>query len=248
MLKKSLSITRRATLAALPILSAYRPFYGPISVGMSTVRAVTCTHQMIKNIREGNYKEGVFHLVHAALAVTAVGIFFFNPVFCFLFSSVSDLMINYRTCIECIQTEDYLGAARALAFMTLDLLFIIALCHGSPALTVTCMLFQIALDFYQLVNHFKKGEYLEGISRTFLTGIHMHQSIPRLQSVFQSPPKPKKNSLTAQPQYTRMSVYEARQLLTAKYAWKAAHEWDTVYNFRENASSTHVSQINHKHF
>src|SRR5579862_5241296 len=173
--------SQKVALALLPLLSIHRPFRGPLSLGLSGLRSVTYIHQMIEDFKQGNIREGSFHLLHASLAVSAVVLFFFNPVLSFLSSSVSDVIINFRNFVENGKEGHYREMAEALAFMVLDLLFISSFCYGAIEITVACMILQIILDFYVSAEHFKKGDYLEGACQAILAGVHMHQAIPQLK-------------------------------------------------------------------
>jgi len=172
---------QKCALAALPLLSLHRPFRGPLSCAMSSLRSVMHTTQMIENLKRGNIKESFFQFIHVSLATAAVGLFFFNPIFCFFFSSVSDLIINCRNLIESIKTLNAQEAIEALAFMALDLLFLISFCYGSIEITVACMILQIILDFYMSAEHFKKGNYFEAACQAILGGGHVSQAIPQLK-------------------------------------------------------------------
>lgn len=177
----TVALCQRVALAALPLLSMHRSFRGPLSLGMSCMRTITHVSQMLENFKKGDIQEGAFHLLHASLATSAVALFFFNPILCFLTSSVSDFIINFRTCVEKLQEGNYQAALEALAFMSLDLLFLGSFCYGSIEITVACMIMQILLDLHQSAQHFKKGNYLEGMCQTLLAGARMHQIIPQLK-------------------------------------------------------------------
>lgn len=172
---------QRYVLATLPLLSLHRPFRGPLSLGMSGLRSVVHISQMVENFKQENIKEGLFEFLQACLSTAAVGFFFFNPVFCFFFSSVSDFIINCRNCIEKIKSGNYQEAIECLAFMALDLLFITSFCYGFIEITVACMVLQIVLDFYMSAQHFKKGNYFEGACQMLLGGAHLYQAIPQVK-------------------------------------------------------------------
>ncbi|NGX37758.1 MAG: hypothetical protein K1000chlam2_00920 [Chlamydiae bacterium] len=108
---------QRVALATMPLLSLHRSFRGPLSLGMSSLRSVTHFSQTVEHIQQGHLSEGSYHLLNASLATTAVGLFFFNPVYCFLSSSISDLIINARQLRENANLE-------TLGFLMLDPSFV----------------------------------------------------------------------------------------------------------------------------
>ena len=168
-------------LAALPLLGLHRPFRGPLSVVMSGLRTVTHGYLMVEHLKRGNLKEGAFHLFHTALAVAAVVLFFLRPVYTFLFSSVSDFILNSRQLVESLRKEEYRAALEAFAFMSLDVLFIISFCYGLIEITVACMVLQIILDFYLAAKHFREGHTIEGVCQLILGGGHVYQAIPQMK-------------------------------------------------------------------
>ena len=172
---------QKRALAAIALLTLYRPCRGPLSVGMSALRSITHTAQMVEHLKRGEVGEGCFNFLHVSLATAAVALFFFNPIFCFLASSVSDLILNSRDLIEQLQKGNFQKAAEAFVFMTLDCLFLLSFCYGSIEITVACMLAQVLLDLYLSRQHFMKGDYFEGVCQTILGAGHVHQAIPQLK-------------------------------------------------------------------
>jgi hypothetical protein len=137
--------------------------------------------ETLEHLKRGNVEEGAFHLLHASLSTAAVGLFFFQPILCYLASSVSDLILNSRRFTEEVRAGNIQGALESLAFLTLDVLFIASFCYGAIEITVACMLLQILLDVYLSIGHFKKGEYFEGACQAILAGAHIHQTLPQLK-------------------------------------------------------------------
>jgi hypothetical protein len=115
------------------------------------------------------------------LSTASVCLFFFNPVFCFLASSVSDLLIAAQTCVQTLQKGDYKEALKSVFHVSLNLLFLAAICYGAIELTVACMLVQIALDLYDFAKHFKAGNYLEGGCQLLLGAGRLYQLTPQLK-------------------------------------------------------------------
>lgn len=172
---------QRVALAALPLLSLHRPFRGPLSLAMSGLRAVTHIAEMIQRLQREETSEACFALLHASLAASAVGLFFFNPVFSFLASSVSDLIVHCRSFIEHAREGDVLKILQDLAFMAADALFLASLCFGSIEITVACMVLQMALDFVLSAKHFINGNYLEGVCQATMAGAHFYRAIPQMR-------------------------------------------------------------------
>jgi hypothetical protein len=172
---------KKVALATLPLLGLHRPFRGPLSVGMSCLRTATHAFQMMENFKRGDIQEGSFHLLNASLATASIALFFFNPIYCFLFSSVSDLIMNFRTCIEYVREGNYQKALESMVFMTLDLLFLASFCYGAIEVTVGCMILQILINLHLSADHFKKGHYFEGVCQALLGGAHLHQVFPQLK-------------------------------------------------------------------
>lgn len=171
---------QRAALAILPLVAAiHRRARGPISLGFSCLRTFLHGRQMCESLYQHRFLEGGYQLFHATLGVAAVALFFFNPVFTFLLSSASNLVINTRTLIESLLAQDYRAALEAAAFIGLDALFIAALCSGQLEVVVVCMAFQILLDCYLSWKHFQNGDLLEGTSQLLLGGIHARQMVPQ---------------------------------------------------------------------
>ncbi len=160
---------KRVAVAALPLLSLQSSLRTPLTLGLSGVRSVMHTGQMLENFQKGNMGEGAMHLLHGSLAAAAVGLIFFNPVFSYLTSSTSDLLANMRA-------GDFSHAA-------LDALFIVSICQGSLAITAACMLLQIARDGYNAKEHFQKGEYFEGACQTLLAGGRTYLAMPQLRAL-----------------------------------------------------------------
>jgi hypothetical protein len=172
---------QRVALATLPLLSMCRLLRGPLSLGMSCMRAVTHIKQTVGHYHQRNKLETAFHFLHANLATASMGLFFFNPVLCFLTSSFSDFIIHSCSLVEEAKAGHFLAAAESLAFMTLDFLFVASFCYGAIETTVACMLLQIAVGCYLFSRHFQKGNYLEGVCQAVLTGSHIHQAIPQIK-------------------------------------------------------------------
>lgn len=168
-------------VAALSVLSLCRPLRAPLSLVFSGIRTISNASDMLDHVKAGNYTEALFHLVQICLAVAAIGLFFFNVVFCLIASSISDLIIHIRLCIECLMRGDYLGALEALAFITLDLLFLASICYGSIWLTVACMGLQILLDFYLSGQHIAEGRWFEGACQAIMMAGHVGQAIPQFR-------------------------------------------------------------------
>lgn len=172
---------QRVAVATLPLLSISRILRGPLSFGMSCIRSITHIKQTIEFYCQGNLLETAFYFLHANLAVASVGLFFFNPVLCFLTSTVSDFITHSRSLIEETKAGNFLAATESLGFMILDFLFVASFCYGAIEITVACMLLQIALGCYLSSRHLQKGNYLEGICQAVLTGSHIYQAIPQIK-------------------------------------------------------------------
>lgn len=168
-------------MVLLPLAGLNRPFRNPLTLGLSALRMVTHTEKILEEIHRGRFDEGAFHLFHAAMAVASIVLFFFNPVFSFLSSSVSDMVSNCKELIDHVKKNEYKEALVALASMTLDVLFIVSICYGSIEITVGTLLLQILLDLFFAMEHFKKGEYVEGLCRAILGCVHMHQVTPQIE-------------------------------------------------------------------
>lgn len=171
----------RVLLAALPLLALYRPFRNPLSCGMSALRSVTHFHETIRLFEKGKTREALFQLVDAGLAVVAVALFFFRPVLSLLATSSADLFIHLRTLLAAVRAGQWEKSMETVAWVFLDALFILSICHGSIETTVACMLLQIALDFYLLREHFLEGDFLEGISQLILTTVHLQKAAPQIK-------------------------------------------------------------------
>lgn len=168
-------------MAALPLLALHDPFRGPLTVGLSVVRMGTHTQQMVASFKQRRFDEGAWHLFHTSMAVASIALVFFNPVLGFITSSVSDFVSNSRALVEHVKAGNHKEALVALASMTLDALFIFSICYGSIEMTVGCLLLQIVLDLHFAMEHFRKGEYIEGLCRALLGCAHLHQAIPQIE-------------------------------------------------------------------
>jgi hypothetical protein len=171
----------RALLAALPLLALYRPLRNPLSCGMSLLRSATHFHESVQLFEKGKNREAIFQLVDTGLAVAAVGLFFFHPVLSLLATSSADMFIHLRTLFIAVREAQWEKGMETLAWLFLDALFIVSICHGSIEITVACMLLQIALDFYLLRGHFLKGDFLQGISQLILATVHLQQVAPQIK-------------------------------------------------------------------
>lgn len=172
---------KKYALAALPLFSLYRPFRGPLSLAMSSVRSVTHATQMIEDCKQGHWKEGSLHFLQSTLAIAAVAFFFFNPVYCFLISSVGDILTNLRNLVTSIQTKNIQGILETLAFLCLDILLIVSICYGAIEITVACMILQIALDMYGTASNVYQGNYFEAVCQCILGIFHIRQAIPQIK-------------------------------------------------------------------
>jgi hypothetical protein len=198
---------QKMAFAALPLLSLHKPLCGPLSLGLSCLRTITYGNRAMEHFEQGNHNEFLFEAVHASLNTAAVGLFFFNPILCFLSSSISDFILNSRSLMEHVQSNNIRGMSEALAFMALDTLFLASLCCGALETIVATAFLQIALDLYLSTQHFKKGDYFEGVCQTILAGGRFHQALPHLkalQTKWNSQPtlklSEKKNRVTEQAQ------------------------------------------------
>jgi len=171
----------RAILAALPLLALYRPLRHPLSCGMSILRGATHFNETVNLFKKGEHREALFQLADTGMAVAAVALFFFHPVFSLLATSAADLFIHLRTLIGTIRQGQWEKGMEALAWLFLDTLFILSICYGAIEITVACMLLQIALDFHLLKQHFLKGDFLEGISQLIVTTAHLQQVAPQIK-------------------------------------------------------------------
>ncbi len=172
---------KRVALAVLPLFSLHKSCRGPLSLAMSGVRTVTHLSQMTEACSQREIKKFSFHFLHVALSTASVCLFFFNPVYCFLSSSVSDLLIAAQTCVQALQEGDHKKALKSLFHVSLNLLFLAAICYGAIEITVACMLVQIALDLYDSAKHFKVGNYLEGGCQLLLGAGRLYQLTPQLK-------------------------------------------------------------------
>ncbi len=172
---------QKAVLATLPLLSLCRPLRGPLSLGMGLFRSMTHIKQTIDFYSQGNTIETAFHSLHAGLATASIGLFFFNPVLCFLTSSLSDFLIHSRSFFQETKEGHFLAAAESLGLMILDLLFIASFCYGTIEITIACMLLQIGVGCYPSLRHFQKGNYLEGACQMALTAVRIRQAIPQIR-------------------------------------------------------------------
>ncbi len=172
---------QKVAVATLPLLSLHRSLRAPISFGMSGVRSITHISQMTEHLQAGRINAGLYHFLHASLATSAVGFFFFNPTLSFLSSSVSDFIINSRSFIEQAYDGKIKEALEALAYTSMDLLFLASICYGAIEITVACMIMQVLLDLHNSAENFKQGDYLGGMCQTLLAVAHMHQAVPQLK-------------------------------------------------------------------
>jgi len=170
-----------AALAALSLVSLYRPFLGPLSVIMSSVRSIFEMQSLHDLVQKGELREAAFHYVAAALSTAAVALFFFRPVLCFFTSSVCDFLLNARALALHLQAKDAQKALESLAFMALDLLFIASFCYGAVEVVVACVAVQILLDVYLAVQHFINRRYFEGACQSIVGGFHIFRGIPQFR-------------------------------------------------------------------
>lgn len=170
-----------AAAAALSLLSLYRPFLGPLSVIMSSVRSVVEVKSIGELVERKEYKEAAFHYVAAVFSTAAVALFFFRPVLCFFTSSVCDLLLNARALIEHLKASDVQKALESLSFMTLDVLFIASFCYGAVEVVVACKAVQIFLDVYLAAKHFYHRRYFEGVCQSIVGGFHAVRGLPQFR-------------------------------------------------------------------
>lgn len=167
----------RYAKAALPLCLLHRPFHGPLSLILATFKSTTHFPQGVKQLQQGHYKEALFDLLQVALATSAIALFLFNPFYCFLFSSVSDLLLSSRTVVESFQKGSLFQEIEAIAFAALDLLFFAALFCSAAELLLACMVVEITLDFYSAAKYLQEGRRFEGGCKALLGAGFLYQTV-----------------------------------------------------------------------
>lgn len=169
--------------ALLPLAALSRHLRGPISAGMSCLRGVGSFQQALKHLEESNFQETLYHFLHAGLAAASVACFVFSRVCTFIMSSLSDVIIHLRDCIEHFIAGNIQGGIESLLLLMTDVLFLASIFYGAVQVTVLCFLLQIALDIYFSIEGFRKGDPLGGVCKAILSFAHLSQLMPQISGL-----------------------------------------------------------------
>lgn len=171
---------KRVAVATLPVIAAYcHSARGPLSCVMSCIRVISHADLVWTYGKNREFHLAAFHAMHVALAVCALVLFFFNPVLCFLCSSISDLILNLNDLVQYALEKDVQGALQSLAFIVLDLLFLTSFMFGTIEMVVACLILQTILALYICIKAALNGEYLESLCSLALAGAHVQQLVPQ---------------------------------------------------------------------
>jgi len=167
-----------SSVASLIFLSVNETIQEKVDLSLSALRTIKHLHAACSN-QHNDQIERLYHLFHAGLSASCVGLSFYNPALARLSSSTSDLMINIHQLGEKYRNGNYIEAIESLAFLALDALFIASFCYGAIEITVTCMLLQVCCSLYSATSQLKEGDYLGGVCQALVTAIHGYRSIPQ---------------------------------------------------------------------
>lgn len=167
--------------SALSLASLHKTLRGPLGAGLSSLRSISYISNSASLFKQGNIAEGSFHLMQSSLSAASVGLFFFNPVYGMLTSTLGDGILHFRAFIEAILSGDAQSAMEMGSLLSLDLLFATTICYASLEATVACMLLQVAVDVYFCIRQLKKGNLFEAACQAILAGAKLHQAIPQMK-------------------------------------------------------------------
>ncbi len=166
---------QRIAMAALPLLSQYKPLGFMISSTMGTVRLWTCAAQLIEHLREGKSKEASYDALQTIIATLSLaGSVFAHPVGMIVTTS-QDLMIEVSNLITHLQMKDYPKALESCSNIINNSLYLALMTQGGVELGLASLAFQIMIGLYKSQTEVRDGKCMEGAARLLLTCLHCYQ-------------------------------------------------------------------------
>ncbi len=177
-----LQTSKRAVLAAAPLLSLHKSFTLPIALSMGTARVFTQSAQLIEALRQGDYRESGYHFFHTSLGVASVaGTLFAHPAG-MLLSTGHDLLMETTSLLFHLQQGRYQEALENTANLVNNSLYLAFTTVGGLEIAVASFAMQAVVSLYHSRQEFKEGRYIEGCSHLLMAlvrakQVHTHASL-----------------------------------------------------------------------
>jgi hypothetical protein len=170
--------------AGFPLLTFHSAWRNPITQGLGVVRTLSHLFELEQAAVGQRKIEIGYYLLQSCLSVASVGLSILNPVYGMIAASVSDIIADAKECLLHLRNGNYPKSFESLARLILSTLYLTTICYGSIELTVALMALQIVLGCYDSIESFKKGDVIEGILTTLVTGMHIHQALPQTKLLY----------------------------------------------------------------
>jgi len=167
---------QKKAIAALPLLTLYRPCRIPLSMALSGARVFTQMKDVVQAVQHKAIRQAAYPFFHALLSTAAFGLLFFQPVLSYTATSLSDLINHVDELKTSANTRNSWGALSAFSKGTLDGLFLASLLYGSIEIVMLLAALQILTELYHSVKHVRNGDYFEGFCQGILAAAHTKQA------------------------------------------------------------------------
>jgi hypothetical protein len=170
-------------ICTLPLIALHQPFAKALTPVFSGCRLITNFSQLAHCLKKSqmNRLDVVYCLFQTCLTVFAIGLSILNPLYGMIGSSISDIISNGKECILNLKKGQYKESLEAFARIVLSGIFLGIIFYGSIELTVAMFVLQIAMGCYESVDHFRKGEFIEGLLKALTAGIYVDRAIPQVK-------------------------------------------------------------------
>lgn len=166
----------RVAQAALPFFSLYQPFGSVISLTMGSTRFITHLTNLVYAFAAGSWLSGLSELGQMALAALALAATIFNFTLGLFITTGIDILRSAASALSHIYHGELSLALDEAMQMSGSIFYLGIMVTGSLEVALISTLLQAAICLSQAHKEFSQGRFLEGIAKTVLGMIRMHQA------------------------------------------------------------------------
>lgn len=169
------NIYKRTALAALPIISLFKPLNLPLALGMGATRLYTSFNQLFSDIQSGNCKKISFDTLQTGIAIIALASTIFSHSIGILVTTSQDIIFELSTLIQFLQNGNWEASLISMAKITNNIFYLALVYYGGLELSIASLAMQAITLIISSREEFKKGHILEMCANLFLAAIRINQ-------------------------------------------------------------------------
>ncbi|NGX33958.1 MAG: Sphingomyelinase C [Candidatus Anoxychlamydiales bacterium] len=240
------SKVKRVCLAALPIISLYKPIGVFLSVSLGSLRAITSFQTSKISFDKGKYLLSCKKLFVTMLAVISVVNCYFKHSLALVFTNLSDVFENLWICLNLLAHAQISEALTSFVSVVNSSAYIAALMCPSIEIILLALSLQIAFELIHSIKEFKKDRYIEGASKLLMASFRSYQALPYLNLTYQIHSEKITNFITKRRENMARIFHKASAILASPFWWyseKAVRIFSPIRLDKQDQCSTFIGEI-----